>query len=236
MHRDLKPENVMLTDDGAVKILDFGVARQAVAAALDGASSAATVTGSGTVAGTILGTVGYMSPEQATGRHVDFRSDQFSFGAVIYELLTGQRAFHRPTVVETLSAILRDEPPPLASIRSDASDAFQRVISRCLEKSPEQRFESTRELAAALEALTPESSATVAPTGTAAPDRRRRGPRQAVVVDARVVVAARGHGGRRVRGAPLESMAEHTACRRSTRSRCCHSRTPPRIERSNTSG
>ena len=114
-------------------------------------SSLATATDAGTVAGTILGTVGYMSPEQATGRNVDFRSDQFSFGAVIYELLAGQRAFQRPTAVETLSAILRDEPPPLASTRADASDAFQRVIGRCLEKAPEQRFASTRELATALE-------------------------------------------------------------------------------------
>jgi serine/threonine protein kinase/Flp pilus assembly protein TadD len=171
VHRDLKPENVMLTPEGAVKILDFGVARQVVAASPAGATPVATVTDAGTVAGTILGTVGYMSPEQATGRNADFRSDQFSFGAVIYELLTGQRAFHRPTAVETLSAILRDEPVPLISIRGDVSDIFQRVISRCLEKSPEQRFASTRELATALEALTPESSAPVAPSGTALSDR-----------------------------------------------------------------
>jgi eukaryotic-like serine/threonine-protein kinase len=164
VHRDLKPENVMLTPEGAVKILDFGVARQVVAPSLDG-GSAETVTAAGTIDGAILGTVGYMSPEQAMGRNVDFRSDQFSFGAVIYELLTGQRAFQRATAVETLSAILRDEPRPLSSIRGDASDVFQRVISRCLEKSPEQRFSSTRELAVALEALTPESSA--APTETA---------------------------------------------------------------------
>ena len=102
VHRDLKPENVMLTPEGAVKILNFGVARQVVAAAPAGATPVATVTDAGTVAGTILGTVGYMSPEQATGRNADFRSDQFSFGAVIYELLTATRAFHRPTAVETL--------------------------------------------------------------------------------------------------------------------------------------
>ena len=172
VHRDLKPENVMLTDEGAVKILDFGVARQVVAPAPGGASSVQTVTGAGTVVGGILGTVGYMSPEQATGQIADFRSDQFSFGAVVYELLSGRRAFHRPTAIETLSAILRDEPPPLASIRSDASDAFQRVIGRCLEKQPAQRFESTRELVAALEALTPESTGAVAPVAKTSPPRR----------------------------------------------------------------
>jgi TolB-like protein/tetratricopeptide (TPR) repeat protein/predicted Ser/Thr protein kinase len=176
VHRDLKPENVMVTDEGAVKILDFGVARRAVASPLDDAAAAATVTGSGTVAGVILGTAGYMSPEQATGQSVDFRSDQFSFGAVIYELLTGQRAFRRPSPVETLSAILRDEPLPLASIRHDTSEALQRVIGRCLEKSPAQRFSSTRELATALEALTPESSAPAVPTGPVLPDRRTAGP------------------------------------------------------------
>ena len=190
VHRDLKPENVMLTDEGAVKILDFGVARQVVAAAPADATSAATVTDAGTVAGTILGTVGYMSPEQATGRNADFRSDQFSFGAVIYELLTGQRAFHRPTAVETLSAILRDEPVPLVSIRSDVSDVFQRVISRCLEKVPEQRFASTRELATALEALTPESSAPVAPSGTALSDRPATVAVRPALSRLRVAVAA----------------------------------------------
>jgi TolB-like protein/cytochrome c-type biogenesis protein CcmH/NrfG/predicted Ser/Thr protein kinase len=188
VHRDLKPENVMVTDEGAVKVLDFGVARQAVASTLDDAAAAATVTGSGTVAGVILGTAGYMSPEQATGQGADFRSDQFSFGAVIYELLTGQRAFRRPSPVETLSAILRDEPPPVGSIRQDASEAFQRVIGRCLEKSPAQRFSSTRELAAALEALTPESSGTVAPTGPALPDRP--GERAARPAPSRLWVAA----------------------------------------------
>ena len=189
VHRDLKPENVMVTDEGGVKILDFGVARQVVAPIRRGASLA-TVTDVGTIAGTILGTVGYMSPEQATGRTVDFRSDQFSFGAVIYELLAGQRAFQRPTAVETLSAILRDEPPPLASIRADVSDAFQRVIDRCLEKHPAQRFESTRELAAALEALTPESSAAVAPSGTVARRCAGRRPARRALSTLRLAVLA----------------------------------------------
>jgi len=158
VHRDLKPANVMVTGDGRVKILDFGLARQSVAFVPDGA---ATVTGvdAGTVAGSILGTVGYMSPEQATSQPANFQADQFSFGAVVYELLTGRRAFARPTAVETLSAIIRDDPQPVSSIRPEVSDAFQMVINRCLEKAPSRRFGSTRELAIALEALTPDSSA-----------------------------------------------------------------------------
>ena len=156
VHRDLKPANVMLSDDGRVKILDFGLARQT--AAIPSQASADTVTAEGTIAGSILGTVGYMSPEQATSRAADFRADQFSLGALVYELVTGQRAFAGATAIETLSAIIRDEPAPPSSIRRGISDAFERVISRCLEKNPAQRFETTRELATALDALTPESS------------------------------------------------------------------------------
>jgi eukaryotic-like serine/threonine-protein kinase len=158
VHRDLKPANVMVTADGRVKILDFGLARQSVTSIPDGAATI-TAVDAGTVAGSILGTVGYMSPEQATSQAADFRADQFSFGAVVYELLTGRRAFSQPTAVETLSAIIRDDPPPVSSIRGEVSDAFQMVINRCLEKAPSRRFESTRELATALDALTPESIA-----------------------------------------------------------------------------
>ena len=197
VHRDLKPENVMLTNQGGVKILDFGLARQVVAPTIDGTSAAPTVTDAGTVAGAILGTVGYMAPEQATGQSADFRSDHFSLGAVVYEMLAGQRAFHRRSTVETLSAILRDEPPPIGTVRGDVSGAFQRVIGRCLEKEPAHRFESTRELATALEALTPESTTAEAPSHTSPafkgqPWSRRAGVVAAVMV---AVIAAVASGG-----------------------------------------
>ena len=171
VHRDLKPANVMVMDDGRVKILDFGLARQSAAFIPEGAATVTAVDG-GTLAGSILGTVGYMSPEQAASRPADFHADQFSFGAVVYELLTGRRAFARPTAVETLSAIIRDDPPPVSSIRLDVSDGFQMVINRCLEKEPARRFESTRELATALEALTPESSSAAASNVTAVAEPR----------------------------------------------------------------
>jgi TolB-like protein/Tfp pilus assembly protein PilF/predicted Ser/Thr protein kinase len=159
VHRDLKPENVMLGADGRAKILDFGLARQNVIEALEERSERETVAPiAGTFAGAILGTVGYMSPEQASGRLADFRSDQFSFGLLMYELLAGRRAFDRPTAVETLSAVIREEAVPLVSIRAGVSNALHVVIARCLAKLPEDRFASTRELATALESLTPESS------------------------------------------------------------------------------
>jgi TolB-like protein/cytochrome c-type biogenesis protein CcmH/NrfG/predicted Ser/Thr protein kinase len=160
VHRDLKPANVMLTEDSRVKILDFGLARQNAAFIPEGTDTV-TAGDAGTVAGSILGTVGYMSPEQATSRPADFRADQFSFGAVVYELLTGRRAFARPTAVETLSAILRDDPQPVSLFRRDVSEGFQRALNRCLEKEPARRFESTRELATALDVLTPESASGV---------------------------------------------------------------------------
>jgi TolB-like protein/tetratricopeptide (TPR) repeat protein len=204
VHRDLKPENVMMTDEGAVKILDFGVARQLVAPGPGGASAIVTVTSAETLVGGVVGTVGYMSPEQATGQAADFRSDQFSFGAVVYELLSGERAFQRPTAIETLSAILRDEPPSLTSARGDASQALQRVIGRCLEKEPARRFGSTRELVAALESLTPEASAVVPAAARPQPRplRARRVAVLAAIVGAVAVTAGAFLWDRSSRAAP----------------------------------
>ncbi|HVQ54247.1 MAG TPA: protein kinase, partial [Thermoanaerobaculia bacterium] len=160
VHRDLKPENVMVTADGLVKILDFGLAKP-VPGAADSQSQAPTAAHQ-TEAGIVLGTIGYMSPEQATGRPVDYRSDQFALGAMLYEMASGRRAFARPTAVETLSAILKDEPPPLAAVNPGAPEPLEWIVRRCLAKEPEDRYHSTRDLARDLAGLRDRRSGPVA--------------------------------------------------------------------------
>ncbi len=152
VHRDLKPENLMVSDDGFVKILDFGLAKLVLPAS-DDRSTAATISGLETKAGVVLGTVGYMSPEQACGRPLDFRSDQFSLGAVLYELATGRRAFHKETPAETLAAIIREEPDPIGSVNPRAPAPLAWIVERCLAKNPEERYASTRDLARDLAAV-----------------------------------------------------------------------------------
>jgi Tol biopolymer transport system component/predicted Ser/Thr protein kinase len=143
IHRDLKPANVMISQDHAVKVLDFGIAKWSGSAKLDeGSKSSGDVVVSATFTSGIAGTVAYMSPEQAAGRQVDSRSDIFSLGSVLYEMLTGLRAFERGSQLETLEAILREEPAPISSVTSDVPRALERVVSCCLEKDPAQRFES----------------------------------------------------------------------------------------------
>src|SRR5215472_12160447 len=152
VHRDLKPENLFVTQDGRVKILDFGLAKQNPPAA-HGGRDVATLDTPLTTPGVVLGTVGYMSPEQVRGEAVDHRTDIFSFGAVLYEMLSGQRAFKRDTAAETMTAIIIHEPPEWATDSKTVSPALERIVQRCLEKEPEQRFQSARDLAFALSTL-----------------------------------------------------------------------------------
>jgi len=145
VHRDLKPENVMVTKDGLVKILDFGLAKQ-VGPVSGSEEGSHLPTETGTSPGVVLGTVGYMSPEQAAGQLVDFRSDQFSFGSILYEMATGKRAFQKGTAVDTLSAILHEEPKPIAETSPGAPAPLRWIVERCLAKDPEGRYAATKDL------------------------------------------------------------------------------------------
>jgi Tol biopolymer transport system component len=173
VHRDLKPENVMMTRDGIVKILDFGVAKLTRNTSGDG-GDAALPTMTKTAPGIIVGTVGYMSPEQARGEALDFRSDQFSFGSILYEMATGRSAFQKKTGIDTLAAILNEEPEPIASITPQIPAPVRWIVERCLEKDPERRYASTKDLARDLASLRDhlsEASLSLAVVGAAA--RRR---------------------------------------------------------------
>jgi serine/threonine protein kinase len=153
VHRDLKPANLFITTGERVKILDFGLAKQLPSAATESQTELPTQDiAAGTEAGVLLGTVGYMSPEQARGEPTDTRSDIFSLGCVLYEMLTGEPPFKRNSVVETLSAILRDDPAALVATRGTVSPSLDRIVKRCLEKRPEDRFPSAPDLALALNA------------------------------------------------------------------------------------
>lgn len=181
-HRDLKPENLFLTSDGRTKILDFGLARFKPALAAGNITSAPTeplVTDPGMV----MGTLGYMSPEQVRGEEAEAPSDIFSFGCVLYEMVTGQRAFAQRNAAESMAAILRDEPPELADTVQNIPAELERVIAHCLEKNPVVRFQSARDLAFALKSLSSGSVATIAlPKPTTAPRVRVFLPLAAVVL------------------------------------------------------
>ena len=159
VHRDLKPENLFITKDERVKILDFGLAKLSPMAT-DGSHSEAATRRALTDPGTVMGTVGYMSPEQVRGHQADQRSDIFSFGSILYEMLAGERAFRRETMAETLTAILREEPPDLTETNSKINPQLEKVVRRCLEKAPERRFHSAHDLGFALESLTTPSGFT----------------------------------------------------------------------------
>ncbi|HEV8336556.1 MAG TPA: protein kinase [Candidatus Polarisedimenticolia bacterium] len=172
VHRDLKPENIFITRDGRVKILDFGLAKLSGQAGQDASQKPTAMLE--TTPGTVMGTAGYMSPEQVRGLDADHRSDIFSFGAILYEMLTGRGAFRRDSAVETMNAILVAEPAEIPREAAGFSPALERIVRRCLEKEPEQRFQSARDLAFALEAVegASGSAATLSP---ASPAPARRG-------------------------------------------------------------
>jgi eukaryotic-like serine/threonine-protein kinase len=150
VHRDLKPENLFITNDGRAKILDFGLAKLTQRHwALDGSATAT----EGTEPGVVMGTVGYMSPEQVSGKPADHRADIFALGAIMYEELTGKRAFQKPTAAETMSAILNEDPPTASQFVRTMAPALQKMVHRCLDKNPAQRFQTASDLAFALEAL-----------------------------------------------------------------------------------
>ncbi len=172
VHRDLKPENLFLTNDGRVKILDFGLAKLTRPEVASGAD--APTMHSVTEPGMVMGTVGYMSPEQVRGKPADPRSDIFSFGAILYEMISGKRAFHGETPADTMSAILKEEPLELTETGRNVPPGLERIVRHCMEKNPAQRFHSAGDLAFDLDALTEISSTTksgsqlVAPVSTRA--------------------------------------------------------------------
>jgi len=172
VHRDLKPENLFTTRDGRVKILDFGLAKLKQPGG-NGQHPSPTAPGDGTEPGMVMGTAGYMSPEQVRGNPVDHRTDIFAFGVILYEMLTGRRAFQKSTRADTMSAILNEEPPTISGLAPNIPPALQRTIHRCLEKAPEQRFQSASDLAFALEALSDSTGSSSAPVLPGAAKRHR---------------------------------------------------------------
>jgi eukaryotic-like serine/threonine-protein kinase len=176
VHRDLKPQNLMVSRDGRVKILDFGLAKLVSPIAAGPTEPTEVPPASLTTPGTILGTVGYMAPEQARGQPADYRADQFSLGAILYEMVAGRRAFEKQSAVETLSAILSEEPDSLPPLDPRAQFSFCEILQRCLAKDPEERYGSTRDLARDLKELHDHlvRSLASAPAMLPVPSRRRR--------------------------------------------------------------
>ena len=199
VHRDLKPDNVIFSKDGFAKILDFGLAKLTQQDPQEN-SAVATATDLATRPGAVLGTVGYMSPEQASGRRADYRADQFALGVLLYELATGARAFQRETAAETLAATIRDDPEPIAQLRPTTPAPLRWIVERCMAKDPEDRFASTVDLARDLASVREHLSEVGSATDLAAP-RRTRLPQAGLLAVAGLIVGlALGYGFRPASG------------------------------------
>ncbi len=209
VHRDLKPDNIFVTPDGRVKILDFGLAKASPASTGEGT---ATQIGPGTSPGTVMGTVGYMSPEQVRGLPVDHRTDIFSFGVVLFEMLAGLRPFRGDSHVETMNAILKEDPPEFAASGANVPAGLDRIVRRCLEKNSDERFYSAHDLGLALESVSGTSTSSGSAASMAAlalPPARRRMTAWLLAAGAVAIAAVAFFAGHRAAGPPSSAAPEY---------------------------